>query len=143
LKKIVFKLEQDQDGYPPAECENLWGAEVSKGLFRIDNIPFFVRGISPGDIVSVEEVESVLYFKALIQTSSTSVLRVFASKESDVPGLRRHLRRLGCQSELSHISRLFSVEVPQRVPVSLVIEFLKDQAAEEKLDYEEASVRTP
>lgn len=41
--KILFELEQDEDGYPPASTETLWASRAGDGLFKIDNIPFFAR----------------------------------------------------------------------------------------------------
>jgi hypothetical protein len=52
--KIAFPLDRDEDGYPPDDVETLWGWETKPGLYCIDNIPFFVKGISPGDVVSAK-----------------------------------------------------------------------------------------
>jgi hypothetical protein len=41
--KVLFDLEQDEDGYPPAAAETLWAVQVGDGLFQIDNIVQAVR----------------------------------------------------------------------------------------------------
>ena len=50
--KICFPLEPDEDGWPPVTAETLWAVELGGGLFRLDNIPFYARGVSDGDTVS-------------------------------------------------------------------------------------------
>ncbi|HEC84522.1 MAG: hypothetical protein DRR08_00365 [Candidatus Parabeggiatoa sp. nov. 2] len=47
-KKVIFYLEPDEDGYPPFNWETLWVHQINPDRFQIDNIPFFVRGISSG-----------------------------------------------------------------------------------------------
>ncbi len=37
--KVLFRLEKDEDGYPPEEVESLWGILRSEGI-ELDNIPF-------------------------------------------------------------------------------------------------------
>jgi hypothetical protein len=45
MVKIAFKLEQDEDGYPPAEVETVW-AQEDNGYYIIANVPFFAMGVS-------------------------------------------------------------------------------------------------
>jgi hypothetical protein len=45
------------------ETETLWAKEVGPNLFRIENSPFFIFGISADDIVSAEEVGGRLKFQ--------------------------------------------------------------------------------
>jgi hypothetical protein len=52
MVKIGFKLERDKDDYPPADYEWMWANRVSSSTFKIDNIPFFAKGIACGDIVT-------------------------------------------------------------------------------------------
>jgi hypothetical protein len=44
--KVLFQLEQDEDGYPPASVESLWALPKGEGLFQVDNIPFFATGVA-------------------------------------------------------------------------------------------------
>ena len=37
--KLLFRLEKDEDGYPPEDVESLWGLLRSDGI-ELDNIPF-------------------------------------------------------------------------------------------------------
>ena len=49
--KVVFKLEVDDEGWPPAGSERLWAVRVGEDTARLENIPFFVRGYASGDVV--------------------------------------------------------------------------------------------
>ena len=55
-KKVLFRLQQDADGYPPASVEGLW-AKATEGGYEVDNIPFYVYGIAPGDIIGTQQVK--------------------------------------------------------------------------------------
>lgn len=51
--QICFPIEQDTDGYPESRsCEELlaWPILENDSYFCIESIPFFVKGISRGDI---------------------------------------------------------------------------------------------
>src|SRR5262245_13795257 len=100
-QKVVFRLEKDKDddGYPPNDWETLWGVEVGPSLFRIDNIPFFVRGVSCGDLVSVNEVDGELRFDTVVERSGHSVLRVVIYDKSRVQDVREALHQMGVETE--------------------------------------------
>ena len=53
--KIRFELQQGENGYPPDRWETVWANEVQPGVYAIDNIPFFVRGISSEDVVEAKD----------------------------------------------------------------------------------------
>ena len=45
LKKIIFKLNQDMEDYPPLEFESLWGIQIKPHTYKVDNIPYYIYGI--------------------------------------------------------------------------------------------------
>jgi hypothetical protein len=52
--EIWFRIEKDKDGYPRSKSwEQLlgWPVRERDDYFSIESIPFFVKGISRGDIV--------------------------------------------------------------------------------------------
>jgi Domain of unknown function (DUF4265) len=51
--KVIFELPQDDDGWPPAGSEGLWAVPVTSDVARLDNTPFFVRGVATGDLIRV------------------------------------------------------------------------------------------
>ncbi len=114
-KKISFELEQDADGYPPDKWESLWAYETEPGLYSVDNIPFYVKGISSGDVVSAEREGEQLVFKKLVRPSLNSVFRLYLSDASKVQAARDQFRGLGCETELSNLPKLVAVEIPDKV----------------------------
>jgi len=141
FQKIIFPLERDEDGYPPADLESLWGLTLNDNLFQIDNIPFFIKGISLKDVVAVQKVESDLYFKEIVQASGHSTVRVIVFDDKQIQPLRQSLRDYGCSNELSHLSVLISVDIPPEIELSKIIAFLAQGMKQEIWEYEEASIR--
>lgn len=139
-EKVLFQLGQDEDGYPPDDYESLW-ALPSGSNYEIDNIPFFVQGISYGDIVEADNVNDELWFRSVVKKSDNSTLRVICFDTSKVMEVRNHLSSLGCSSELSHIEGLFAVDIPENCDYSTIQKYLDQKEQEDILEYEEASIR--
>ncbi|MGC2658680.1 MAG: DUF4265 domain-containing protein [Bryobacteraceae bacterium] len=140
-KKIVFELQQDEEGYPPDKSESLWAFEKQPGLYCVDNIPFYVKGISSGDVISAEEKRDQLWFKNLIVPSSNSVFRLYISDIADVQVARDEFRALGCETELSNLPKLVAVEVPDKVNFEPVGNLLRLGADRGRWEYEEGVLR--
>lgn len=146
MAKIGFKLERDQDNYPPADWEWLWASRVSAYTFKIDNIPFFAKLISYGDVVEVEQTNTGLVFNALIQPSGHSTVRVIVHRrgrndeqlQAAVEEVKVAMRDMGCNVEKSHILGLIAVDVPPEVNYHSIAEFLSQKEREGLLGYEEA-----
>ena len=142
LQKVVFRLKKDEDDYPPDDYESLWALNTEEDLYEIDNIPFFVRGVSPGDWVSVKRSDGVNYFQSVERESPNSVLRVVAYDESLIPQLRETLVDMGCQSELIQIYNLIAIEVPQEVHLDSVLTYLEKGEKAGDWGYETACLRS-
>lgn len=56
------------------QVENLWAQPLSEGRYKIDNIPFEIRGISLGDIVAASERNDYLYFDGLVEKSGNGTI---------------------------------------------------------------------
>jgi len=147
--RVHFDLVQDEDGYPPASVETLWATALGKGRFRIDNIPFFVCGVSCFDIVSGKKrADGAIWFEGLAEESGHSTIRVKIARDSidmrsmdaRVEELRADLRKLGCDSERSHIPGLFSIDIPPESPYQPVKEILENGDNRGLWDYEEATL---
>jgi hypothetical protein len=143
MHRIAFCLPGGTDGLSP-RWEYLWASELGDGTYEIDNVPFFVRGVSVGDRVSVVRHELGLLFRQLIVSGGHSTLRVlFADGQEDhaaITQLRQILRRLGCASELSHVPGLLAVDVPPTAALSQVRSFLQTGHERGLWDLEESGV---
>jgi hypothetical protein len=131
--KILFDIEHE-DG--TVDLESLWAIPVSNG-YRIDNIPFYARGVACNDIVAATPDEGgMLRFSGLVTASGHSTVRLWFEDEADVPVVREHLRQMGCESELD-LPRLAAVDIPPTIPYNAVRRFLDEQAAAGVFEYEE------
>ena len=124
--RVMFPLIRDADGYPPADNEVLWATKTDRGMFRLDNIPFYARGVSCGDIVAVEESErGPQRFRAIVKPSKHSTIRVVLAKSCPdcrpigerMSDLRRKFRVLGCDTEANYPG-FFAIDVPSSVKLS-------------------------
>ena len=141
LVKVHFRLEQDEDGYPPHEWESLWARELGADLYELDNIPFFAQLVGLGDHVRATHRDGVLVFDEVVATGGHSTVRVIAFNEEAVPDLREQLEELGCGSEMSHVPTLFAMDVPPDVDYAGVRRFLDDLAGQGQLEYEESALQ--
>lgn len=140
-ERVAFRLERDADGYPPADWEHLWVRESGTGEFTVDNTPFFVRGISFGDVISADRRNGELVFAKLLRPSRHSTLRVIVFDKTIVPEIRLSLRDLKCASELSHVSGLIAVDCPPEASIDDVRGFLEQGEEAGRWEYEEAAIR--
>jgi hypothetical protein len=136
--KILFHLEQDEDGYPPASVESLWALPKGEGLFQVDNIPFFATGVAVGDLVSATPEEGAFLFQDVVQASGHSTLRLAISEAADVPAVRALFEQKGCSVEQSHLPRLIALDVPPSVPLGSLRPVLMAGQEQGRWDYEEA-----
>lgn len=140
-QKIIFRLERDSDGYPPADRERVWAESLGEGKYRIDNIPFFTYGISCDDIVEAELVDGEMLFKQVLQPSGHTKVRVYVFNPNDVATIRNEFKAFGCESEGSRLPKLFSLDIPASVEYSKIRAELERGSAEKRWEYEEANLR--
>jgi hypothetical protein len=146
MVKVGFELDRDQDGYPPADWEWMWARRVGESTYKIDNVPFFAKLVSSGDIVFAEATATGIIFRNLVHPSGHSTVRVIVHRESRnddelravVGGVRQALQAIGCSTELSHIPNLIAVDIPPDVNYQSVAAFLSQKEHDGLLEYEEA-----
>jgi hypothetical protein len=139
--KILFHLERDSDDYPPVDWEHVWAFDCGNGEFEIDNIPFFAKDISVGDIVSAHIKNTDLIFEEMIKKSENSTIRVIMLKIAYKDVIRQKLSDLGCETEASHLPSLFSVDIPKEIPYKPVADFLDNESNNGILEYQESALR--
>ncbi|NTW42798.1 MAG: DUF4265 domain-containing protein [Cellulomonadaceae bacterium] len=90
VTRVRFALERDESGWPPAESEGLWAQLAGPGRFRLDNTPWFVRGVAAGDIVEAEPDEAgTLWFVDVVERSGRVVVRVIPRRDGALRGDRQ------------------------------------------------------
>ncbi len=111
--EIWFKIQKTADGYPSSqEWEQLFAWPV-EGCFRIDSIPFFVKGVAVGDLVCATRTEDGLYkFAGLRSSSGHSTFRIWLAESiSNRDQIVNELKALGTQVETTFEGRLLAIDI--------------------------------
>jgi hypothetical protein len=128
LTKIRFALSAE-DQAAGVEAENLWAATLEDRRYRIDNVPFYVYGISLDDVVRAEEIDGRLVFREVVSRSGHSTYRVLVKDSAGVSsaGFTRlwlALEELGCGREIAS-RRWIAIDVPPTTNVFSVYRILE------------------
>jgi hypothetical protein len=142
--KVIVLLEQDGEDYPPVDYEELWTTPLGEGLYRIENIPFFARGIARGDIVSAAEddEEKDLIFQEVAEPSGHSTIRLIIYNEYAVPAIVERFLNQGCDAETTY-NKLVALDVPPEVSLEDLKAKLDLGYTQGQWDYEEACIYRP
>lgn len=139
-RRIDIRLDVDAEGYPPFGVETLWAIELGQDQYRLDNIPFFAVGVSLGDIVVAPLADGRPTFSIVRQRGGHATLRVVVFETEAVSGVRAMLAGLGASTELSHLPRLISVDVPPEASLDEIRRVLAEGESVGRWTYEEADV---
>lgn len=133
--KIYFEIPSADS--EEMEIETVWAIPYGEG-FKLDNIPFYAKGVALDDVVSANEVDGCLYVDELLKPSGHSTVRLWFADEKDVQAVRAELKVMGCDSEISDQPRLVAVDIPSSVRYEKIREYLDAGEADGKWDYQEA-----
>lgn len=88
--KVHFRMDIDEDGWPPASVESLWAVDLGDGTVRLDNTPWFVRGVASGDIIQAElDGDGVLWAGKAVQPSQNCTIRLIVLKDNGSAAARQ------------------------------------------------------
>ncbi|HYG06224.1 MAG TPA: DUF4265 domain-containing protein [Stenotrophomonas sp.] len=140
--KVHFQLLQDADGYPPVAVESIWATPGdAPNIFVLDNIPFFVRQATVGDVVKVREQDGRYWFDHAVAKSGNSLIRAVFFNSTGVDEVKVCLVSRGCAAEYLQAHNLLAVNVPVETDLASIQQYLDAKAAEGMLDYEEPILR--
>ena len=133
-KKILFKYYSDY--LDEVVSETMWAEiiDLEKGLFKLDNIPFFGPLIATDDIFYAEydETEERFMHRKTIQNSGNSIVQIaILEKGFDAAIIREKLKAINCLSEELN-ETFFAVEiVPEhenskncRINIPIILSFI-------------------
>lgn len=138
-KKILFKYYSTY--LEEIVSETMW-AEIldsEKGLFKLDNIPFFGPLIATDDIFRAEydENEKCFIHKETIEHSGNSIVQVLIlEKEFDKEIIREKLKAINCLSEALNDTFL-AVEIAKNTDYSIVKNLLSEYEANTVIEFAE------
>jgi len=138
-KKITFKyysniLEEEV-------VETMWCEIIneSKGIYKLDNIPFYGPLIASDDIFYAEfdDNEEVLVFREVIESSGNSVVQVLILNEDfNKEIVRKKVFDLGCKSEGMN-DNFFVIEIPIVVNYNSIKKLLDEYENKKFIEYAE------
>lgn len=138
-EKILFRFHSDI--FDEEMVETMWAIVIDKdkGLYKLDNIPFYAPLIASDDLIFAEfdESEQMLTYRKTIEFSGNSIVRiVIMDKEADTNKIRDLFNDLGCASEKVK-EGYFSMEVPRNLDYKPVKDKLEELASSNIIDYAE------
>jgi hypothetical protein len=139
---ITFSTPPDEHDWPPAAYERVWAEEVSTNSARIDNVPFFTREATLGDVVEYRlEPDGARAFLQVLMPSASSLVRVLLLDRRDFDIVQARLIEMGCVVE-GHVGRLMlAVSIPSTIDIQDPMNYLVEMEDLRKLEYEEAIIR--
>jgi hypothetical protein len=137
--EIWFRIEKDDDGYPRSKSwEQLlaWPVLESDRCFSIESIPFFVKGISRGDIVKAQVSENsdaqqgeFFEFESIVERGGHNTYRLLLREKlpNDPEVTKKELLAKGLAVEIED-DDFFAVDVPTTVDQKEIDDFLIGEA---------------
>ncbi len=135
--KVVFLLERDEDGYPPVDAEGLWAEVLDEHTASIDNVPFFVRDATVGDVIQYSNVGGELRYVSTVRKSHNSLIRIVCYPHADPEEIRERIAGFGCESEFDAGHRLIAVNIPPSGDLEGLRKYLEHEESSGKVGYEE------
>ncbi|MGW0185782.1 DUF4265 domain-containing protein [Streptomyces sp. NPDC003362] len=128
--KVHFRMEVDEDGWPPASVESLWALDLGDGTVRLDNTPWFVRGVASGDVVRVEvDDEGLRWAGETVQASENCTIRLIVLKDGGSAAARQTVletfHRLGTTGEGIEQFRMVALDIPPEADIQRIRKLLE------------------
>jgi Domain of unknown function (DUF4265) len=140
IRKISINIPPFDN--PDVAVENLWAEELGDSLFRVDNIPFFVFGISLNDVVLTESISGLKTVVKVVRRGGHSTYRVRMAKDKNIDdfvAVWQQFSSLSCTFEgTGEPDNIFSINVPPQTPVTEVYNMLEKHEEEGLWESEEA-----
>lgn len=138
-KKILFKYYSTY--LEEIVSETMWAEIIDeeKGLYKLDNIPFFGPLIATDDIFRAEydETEKCLIHKETIENSGNSIIQILILEEGfDKEIIKEKLKTLNCISE-SLNDTFLAAEITKETDYSLVKSVLNEYESNSIIEFAE------
>ena len=120
MRKLTFRLDVDEDGWPPVAAESVW-CEQEGDYFRVRNTPFFVKSIAYGDLIQVNAVDDAeVVLCRVVQESGNSTVWLYFQGDTAPQQVLAELNGIGCGYEGGAVPGYFAVNVPKNVSMNKV-----------------------
>ncbi|MDB5030605.1 DUF4265 domain-containing protein [Mucilaginibacter sp.] len=137
--KILFRFYSDI--LEEETVETMWAITIdeSKGLYKLDSIPFYAPLIASDDIVFAEydDIELMLTYRNTVEYSGNSTVRVVIMDDAnEANDIRKIFETLGCVSE--KVNKVYFVmEIPADIDYKTIKNKLIELENKQVLEYSE------
>jgi hypothetical protein len=143
--KLHFRIEVDEDGWPPASVESLWAVDLGDGTVRLDNTPWFARGFASGDIIRVDvDEDGVRWVGETICASDHCAIRLIVLKDRGSAAARQSVleafHRFGTTGEGIEQFGMVALDVPPEADLIRIHGLLKHGESEGWWHWEEGCI---
>jgi hypothetical protein len=144
--KVRFALARDADGWPPADSEGLWAEPVSRDLYRLENTPWFARGVAANDLIEARpDADGVLWFVQVRERGGRIVVRVIPRADGPLGGNRQRVldvfEPLGVRGEgMSSPVNMVALDIGPEAALSSVKSLLATGESDGRWYYEEGCI---
>ena len=135
--KILFR----HDAFEGNDIESAWATREGE-FYKLDNILFYAKEFSWGDLIKAKLINDELYVDVLVKESGHSTVRILFENVNDVQSTRDQLKSMECDSELSNYEKLVAVDIPPSVYYSDIVKYLDEGEKVDKWEYQEACIST-
>lgn len=141
-KKILFKYYSSF--LEETVSETMWAEiiDLEKGLFRLDNVPFFGATIATADLFYAEydEEEKKLVYQKTIESSGNSIVQILIlEKDFDKEIIIEKLNAINCLSE-SLNETFLAVEISREIDYNIVRNILNEYEMQSVLEFAEPCI---
>jgi hypothetical protein len=136
---VKIKIPLDGKNLADADAEWVWAQPLGEGTYRVDNVPFYAKGLSCEDVVKAETEDGALTLKGIVRHGGHSTYRVYANEGRTKPAvvsLLEKLKGLNCDIEPA-TDKLVGVDVLPEANIYAVYEALAESERSGVIDFDE------
>ncbi len=115
MEKIIFALDI-KDGWPPVSSEGVWCEKVGNN-FRLNSIPFFIKGLAFGDefVATPDDVNNHIFEYKVIKESGHSVVWLMNIENIDLSEYIAEIENFCCNAEVLKQFKIYSIDIPPNI----------------------------